>query len=44
MDTDPINSEKLIELGFLDKMNRIRVFEKECPSINHIMVYDIKLR
>lgn len=34
---------KLIEIGFLDEQKRVRVFEKECPSINHIMVYDIRL-
>lgn len=34
---------KLIELGFLDEQKRVKVFEKECPSINHIMVYDIRI-
>ena len=32
----------LIRLGFEDEQSRIKVFEKECPSYNHIMVYDIK--
>lgn len=33
----------LIRLGFEDKLQRLKVFEKECPSHNYIMVYDIKL-
>ena len=33
----------MIELGFTDKKQRIKVFEKECPAINHIMVYDIRI-
>ena len=41
MKEDPIENTKLIELGFIDS-NRIKVFEKECPSLNHIMVYDIR--
>ena len=32
----------LIRLGFEDELKRIMVFEKECPSYKHIMVYDIK--
>lgn len=33
----------MIELGFVDELKRVKVFEKECPTINHIMVYDIRL-
>ena len=40
---DSFENTKLIELGFIDKNKRIRVFEKECPSINHLMVYDIRV-
>jgi hypothetical protein len=36
-----IENTKLIELGFTDQNKRVKVFEKECPSIKHIMVYNI---
>lgn len=29
-------------MGFTDPHKRVKVFEKECPTINHIMVYDIR--
>lgn len=38
-----LSTTQMIELGFVDKSQRVKVFEKECPSLNHIMVYDIKL-
>ena len=34
---------KLIQLGFEDEMERVKVFENECPTFKHIMVYDIKI-
>lgn len=43
MSTEDISKVKLIELGFIDELKRIKVFEKECPALNQIMVYDIKL-
>ncbi len=42
MKEDPIENTSLIELGFIDKQKRVKVFEKECPSFNFIMVYDIR--
>ena len=33
----------LIKLGFVDEKQRVKVFEKECVAIKHIMVYDVKL-
>ena len=42
MKEDPISNTSLIELGFIDERKRVKVFEKECPSYKHIMVYDIK--
>lgn len=43
MSTEEISKVKLIELGFIDELKRIKVFEKECPVMNHIMVYDIRM-
>lgn len=42
MKEDPIDNTNLIELGFVDKSKRVKVFEKECPPFPYIMVYDIK--
>lgn len=39
----PMDNTKMIELGFIDEAKRLKVFEKECPSINHIMVYDLRM-
>ena len=44
MDTELIGTATLISLGFLDQLGRIKVFEKECPAINHIMIYDIRIK
>jgi len=38
-----LSTTEIIELGFVDKESRVKVFEKECPAINHIMVYDVRL-
>jgi len=43
MSQKSIGNTKLIELAFIDERKRVRLFEKECPSIPHIMVYDIRL-
>jgi hypothetical protein len=44
IDTKPIGTATLISLAFLDSLERVKVFEKECPAINHIMIYDIRIK